>query len=383
MQKIRIGIVAGEASGDILGAMIMLALKDYFSQCKETLVLEFVGVAGERMQQAGANSLFSLEKLSVMGFSEVLCRARELLSLRRQIKTFFLDNPPDIYIGLDAPDFNLPIEKALKQAGILTVHVNSPTIWAWRKNRLFQIKQSVDLMLTLFPFEAQYYQQVSIPVKYIGHPLADILLVNPNHLNHAKKINAKKIIALLPGSRSGEIKHIGPVLLKAAWLFYQQHPDSVFLAPMLNPARYQQFEQQYQKLTPELPLILSLNSSHEIIAKSEVILLASGTATLEAMLLNKPMVVVYKCASVSYLLAKCLIKTPFIALPNILAGQALVPELIQTKATPKAIVDALEQYFLFPEKQLILQQHFSSIAETLRCQAAQTAAQAIAELLTV
>jgi len=240
-----IGMVAGEASGDLLGAAIIHEL------CRIFPDVEITGVAGPKMLEAGTSTLFPLEKLSVMGFTEVLSRARELLQLRAKIKNYFLNHPPDVYIGIDAPDFNLPIEKKLKESGIRTIHCNSPTIWAWRKHRIHNIGRSVDLMLTLFPFEAKYYEAENIPVKYIGHPLADMITASSFP---RKRESSKKTIALLPGSRSGEIKYIGPVLLKAAELIHQKYPDISFVAPMINQARYKQFEQQYKIISPNLPL---------------------------------------------------------------------------------------------------------------------------------
>ncbi len=389
---LRIGVVAGEASGDLLGAAIIRELHHIFPDA------EIIGVAGPKMLEAGASTLFSLDKLSVMGFTEVLLRARELLQLRTHVKNYFLNNPPDVYIGIDAPDFNLPIEKALKSAKIKTIHCNSPTIWAWRKNRIHNIGRSVDLMLTLFPFEAKYYEAENIPVKYIGHPLADMIPMDFSPLPFmgdgvrrtgedllalAGEGGAKRPmrVALLPGSRGGEIKYIGPILLKSAELLHQKYPDISFVSPMINQARYTQFEQQFKAISPNLPLKLILGQSRETMAASDIVILASGTATLEAMLLNRPMVVVYKSSFISYWIVKTLINIKQVSLPNILADKILVPELMQDKATPENIANSIENYLLHPEKINHLQAEFTAIHQTLQCDAAKKAAEAIAAVI--
>jgi lipid-A-disaccharide synthase len=373
----RIGIVAGEASGDLLGSELIIALKHYYPDA------EFIGVAGSKMLNAGAKTLFELDKLSVMGFSEVLVRLKELITLRRMVKDFFLQQPPDVYIGIDSPDFNLPIETALKKAGIKTVHCNSPTIWAWRKKRMIKIKHAVDLMLTLFPFEAKYYEEQHVPVKYIGHPLADVIPLETNTLLAKKQLQLphKNIIALLPGSRRGEIKHNGPVLLKAAKLYMNHHPGSVFISPMINRARCLQFEQQWKSYCPELPLRLYDGKSHEVMAAADIIVLTSGTATLEAMLFKKPMVVIYRASWFSAWMAKQLVKIKYFSLPNILANAALVPEFFQDQATPENIFTALINYEQDSEKINQLKHQFDALHLQLRCHASEKAALAIRELL--
>jgi lipid-A-disaccharide synthase len=373
----RIGIVAGEASGDLLGSELIIALRHYYPDA------EFIGVAGSKMLNVGAKSLFELDKLSVMGFSEVVVRLKELLTLRAMVKNFFLQHHPDIYIGVDSPDFNLPIETALKKAGIKTVHCNSPTIWAWRKKRIIKIKHAVDLMLTLFPFESKYYEEQHIPVRYIGHPLADVIPLASNVLlaREQLQLTHKKIIALLPGSRQGEIKHNGPVLLQAAKLYSTRYPESVFISPMINRTRYLQFQQQWQSHCPELPLHLYEGKSHEVMAAADIIALTSGTATLEAMLCKKPMVVIYRASWFSAWVAKQLVKINYFSLPNILANAALVPEFFQQQATPENICAALIDYEQHPEKINQLKDQFDVLHQQLRCQASEKAAAAIREIL--
>ena len=366
--SIRIGIVAGEPSGDLLGAEIVHALRAFFPDAT------FEGVGGPKMIQAGVTSLFPMEKLSVMGFTEVLMRVPELLRLRKSVKDYFLQNPPDIYIGVDSPDFNLPIEAALKKKHIKTAHCNSPTIWAWREKRILKIKKAVDLMLVLFPFEKKYYDEAGIQAVYIGHVLADHIPVE------TKAFPSKKTVALLPGSRKGELKYIGPTLLKAAKILFKKYPDMVFLSPMANQARYDQFLAQYQKLAPELPLTITVGNTREVMEASSVIALASGTATLEGMLVKRPMVVLYQGSHISYWIAKNLVKIKQVSLPNILSGEKLIPEFIQYEAKPEKIASSVEYYFEHPERVKELQQRFTEIHRTLKCGAAESAARAISDL---
>lgn len=368
---VKIGIVAGEPSGDLLGAEIIQAL----IKLNPDRNLEFIGVGGPHMLQAGMKTLFPMEKLSVMGFTEVLMRARELLSLRKTIKNYFLNNKPDIYIGIDSPDFNLPIEAILKKNIIKTVHCNSPTIWAWREKRILKIKKAVDLMLLLFPFEKRYYDQAGIKSEYIGHILADKIAVEP------QPFPAQKTIALLPGSRKGEIKYIGPTLLKAAKIIFKKYPKIQFLSPMANKLRAEQFEAQYQKLAPELPLRISIGNTREVMENSSMVALASGTATLEGLLTKRPMVVLYQGSSISYWIARGLIKIPYVSLPNILSGEKIIPEFIQYAATPENIAKSLEEYLNHPEKTEALQQKFIAIHKTLKQNSAERAAECISELI--
>jgi lipid-A-disaccharide synthase len=367
--SLSIGIVAGEPSGDILGAEIILALRKRYPDA------EFVGVGGPKMIQAGIKTLFPLEKLSVMGFTEVLMRLPELLRLRKFIKKYFLKNPPDVYVGIDAPDFNLPIETFLKKNNIKTAHVNSPTIWAWREKRILKIKKAVDLMLVLFPFEVKYYEKENIRVKYIGHVLADLIPLDP------KPFPSHKNIALLPGSRAGEISYMGPTLLKAAKIIFKKYPDVKFLSPMANQDRFKQFEKQYKKIAPELSLEITLGNTREIMEASSVVALSSGTATLEALLVNRPMVVLYQGSNLSYYIAKSLIKIKQVSLPNILSGENLVPELIQHNATPENIASHMDYYLNNPNKVSELQAKFTEIHKVLKCGSAERAAKAISELI--
>jgi len=378
MKPLRIGMIAGEASGDLLGAGLIKALKEINSQ------VSIAGIAGPQMLAAGATTLFPMEKLSVMGFSEVVLRLRELLSLRKQVQEYFLKNPPDIFVGIDAPDFNLPIELVLKQAGILTVHCNSPTIWAWRYKRIFKIGRAINLMLTLFPFEARYYEEVKIPVRYIGHPLADLIPLQSDQKAARQVLQLPleaRIVALLPGSRFGEIKYIGPVLLQAAQRCLEKYPDLIFISPMINAERAAQFRQQWQMLAPQLPLMIIDGQSRIAMTAADVITLASGTATLEALLIKRPMVVTYRSSMFSFFIAKQLIKIKQYSLPNILAGEELVPEFIQQQATAENIAQATLAYFDNTEKVAVLVRRFTDIHLQLRCNANNRAAEAMMKLL--
>jgi lipid-A-disaccharide synthase len=378
MTALRIGMIAGEASGDLLGAGLIHALR----KIHPDITVE--GIAGSQMQAAGATSLFPMEKLSVIGFSEVLLRVRELLSMRTQTKKHFLNNPPDIFIGIDAPDFNLPIELALKKANILTVQYNSPTIWAWRYKRIFKMVKAVNLMLCLFPFEAPYYEAVQIPVRYIGHPLADLIPLQPDQAAARKLLNLPidaKIIALLPGSRFGEIKYLGPVLLRAAQLCLAQKNDLIFISPMINAERKKQFELFWKTISPNLPLTIFEGQSRTVMAAADVIALASGTATLEAMLLKKPMVVAYKGSAFSYFIAKHLVKIKQFSLPNILAGEKLVPEFLQHTATAENICHAVMNYFNDLNNTAALIKRFAEIHLQLKCNANERAAEAVIKLI--
>lgn len=291
MQPLRIGIVAGETSGDILGAGLIRALKQRYPQA------EFEGIAGELMLAEGCRALYPLERLSVMGLVEVLGRLPELLRARKRLIQHFIDNPPDVFIGIDAPDFTLGMERALKAAGIPTVHYVSPSVWAWKRKRIFKIKQSTDLLLTLFPFEAEVYKPTGQNLRFVGHPLADVIPAQLDMQAVQRQFRpeaTRELVALLPGSRGSEIKYLArPFLETARWL-QQQRPDIAFILPAANRRRYEQLEQLINTEFADLQLTLVLQQSREVMAAADAILIASGTATLEACLLQKPMVVAYR-----------------------------------------------------------------------------------------
>ncbi len=373
-----IAIVAGEASGDNLAAGLVAELEKHYPDSK------IYGIAGPRMIEAGCEELYSINELSVMGIVEVLKKLPSILKLRKHLIKHLLTHPPDIYIGVDAPDFNLPIEAKLKKHRIKTVHYNSPTVWAWRQNRLKKIARSTDLMLTLFPFEATFYEQHQIPVRYVGHSLADEIPVEIDTQAARAQLNLdpnKHYLAILPGSRAGELEQMGPVFLQTAQWCQQRMPQLAFISPMINQARQQQFNDLIQTYAPGLPITLFQGQAREVMSAADAVLLTAGTATLEAMLCKKAMVVAYRTSKINYQIGKRMIKVDHIALPNLLSEQTLAPEFIQDQVTVEnlgsAILERLQNYDLRNN----IQTHYSELHEQLRCDASKTAAQAIHELI--
>ncbi len=378
MQKqIRIGMVVGEASGDILGAGLMAALRNRYPEAI------FEGIGGERMISAGFDSHFPQERLAVMGLVEPLKRLPELLRMRKQVVQHFIDHPPDVFIGIDSPDFNLTIEQRLKQQGIKTVHYVSPSVWAWRQKRIVKIAKSVDLMLTLLPFEAEFYREHQVPVCFVGHPLADDIAMETDQLSAREhlQLDAKQpLIALMPGSRGGEVKLLGPLFWQAAHWCLQRRPELNFVVPAANAQRREQIEAQLQAIEP-LPITVVDGQSHEVMAAADAVLMASGTTTLEAMLLKRPMVVAYRLAWLSFAIISRLVKSPFFSLPNLLAGKSLVPEILQKQVTPGRLGQELLTYFDNPEQTQQLQNAFVELHQSIRCNASEKAAEAVAQLI--
>lgn len=370
--------MAGEASGDLLGAKLIQALKE---RCPD---LQVEGLGGPAMIAAGCDSLFDIERLAVMGFIEPLMRLPDLFKLRRDLYQHFTTNKPDIFIGIDAPDFNLGLELKLRQEGIPVVHYVSPSVWAWRQNRIHKIAKAVDLMLTLLPFEAKFYEQHQVPVKYVGHPLADQIPLNPDKMAARRALcldeNAT-YIALLPGSRRQEINYMAEPFLLAAKKAWEKNPNLRFLTSHVNEQRYQEFYDYYKQLTPDLPLQFFTRRSQDVMAAADVVVVTSGTATLETMLYKKPMIIAYRMSWFTYQLAKLLVKTPFAGLPNLLANELLVPELIQDAATPDAIATHILDYLDHPEKVTALQQKFLTLHEKLRANSASVIADAVLSVI--
>lgn len=338
-KALRIGIVVGEKSGDILGAGLIQALQ------KLSPDIEFVGIAGPAMQALGCRSLAPVERLSVMGFVEPLGRLPELLSIKKRVQDHFLQDPPAVFIGIDAPDFNLSIESVLRKAGIKTVHYVSPSVWAYRAKRIHKIKLAVDLMLTLFPFETSIYRQHGIAVKCVGHPLADTIDFQDRKLERRRQLQLAddaRVVALMPGSRSGEVKRLGLVFLAAAVESLQYNSRLQFIIPCSSPDTRLQITGQLKQLGifsgEQFQLV---DDSHAAISAADLVVLASGTATLETLLLRRPMIVCYKLAALTYAIASRMVKIPFIALPNLLAGEQLVPEYIQHNVTVPRVRDEI------------------------------------------
>jgi len=376
-RPLRIGMVAGEMSGDLLGAGLIKAIKKTHPNAV------FEGIGGDKMIAEGFDSLADQERLAVMGFVAPLKRLPELLGIRKRIVNRFLSDPPDVFIGIDSTGFNIPIEKKFKDAGIKSVHYVSPQIWAWRRGRVHKIAKSVNLMLTLFPFEAEFYRDHNVPVTFVGHTLADSIPLEPDKSAARRQLNIdpdKKIIALLPGSRKSEVELLGEEFLAAAKFCLSKIPELSFIIPAANQQRYAQIERQLKNF-PDLPVTLLLAQSHQTMLAADLVLMASGTTTLEAMLLKKPMVVAYKFPALSYAIYSRLLKIPHIALPNILAGRELVPEIVQDKISPRSLGEALLNYFEKPEITAQLQQEYLKIHKTLKCNASERAAEAVLQLI--
>lgn len=369
----RIGIVVGEASGDILGAGLMAALRRRYPDAV------FEGIGGERMLAAGFNSFFPQDRLAVMGLVEPLKRLPELLRIRKHLIRHFTDNPPDVFIGIDSPDFNLTIEEKLKAQGIKTVHYVSPSVWAWRQKRVLKIRDGCDLMLTLFPFEAKFYDAHQVAVRFVGHPLADAIPLSADREAARALLNLpvdEHIVALMPGSRGGEVARLGSLFLDAAERLRSLRPGIRFVMPCASPERRTQLEQMLAGR--DLPLTLIDGRSHEALAACDAVLIASGTATLEALLYKRPMVVAYRVAPMTFSILKRMVKSSYVSLPNLLAQRLLVPELLQDAATPEAMAQLLSPLLEHGEVQT---EGFDEIHRTLRRDASSQAADAVLELI--
>lgn len=343
--------------------------------------VDFVGVGGPLMEAEGLTSIVPMEDLAVMGIAEVVGRLPTLLRHRKLIVETLLSQHPAAFIGIDAPDFNLPIAKRLKAQGIPTIHYVSPSVWAWRQGRIKGIKESVDHVLCLLPFEKRFYDEHELAATFVGHPLADTIPLQSDKAEARTELGLAEEfwIALLPGSRSGEIAKLGPVFLAAARKFYQRHPHARFICPMISAARAEQFRVLQAKLAPELPLTLIEGQSRSVMAAADGLLLTSGTVTLEAMLIKRPMVVAYRFNWLSYQLIKRLFKAKFFSLPNLLADAALVPELVQHEVTPEALVNALEEQLVAANSGHLIER-FSELHKCLQRDADAVSAEVALEL---
>ena len=375
---LHVGIVAGEASGDNLAAGLIQAIR------KKVPDAVFEGIAGPRMQEAGCVSLYPMAELAVMGLVEVLKHLPRLISIRRGLKRHFLDKPPDIFIGVDAPDFNLGLEKSLKQSGIRTLHYVSPSVWAWRKYRVRKIAASVDCMLTLFPFEERFYVEQQVPARCVGHPLADLIVddVSPAQARRQIKLEHKgPVVALLPGSRVGEIKRMAADFLNAAVWCYQRRDDLHFVVPLANYECQLAFEEVLSTIETRLPLTLLVGQGLQSMAAANAVMLASGTASLECMLLKRPMVVAYRLSPVTYQLARMLVNSRYFSLPNLLADRPLVKELIQGEVSPESLGREILALIEDPQRAQELAGIFSAIHAELRRDANRVAAETVLELV--
>lgn len=365
-RKLKIGIVVGEVSGDTLGAKLIRRFRE------QGIDAEFEGIGGPQMIAEGFKSYYPMDILSVMGIVEVLKDIKKLFAVRDGLVETWTKDPVDIFIGIDAPDFNLRLSKTIKQKQlpIKTVQYVSPSVWAWRQGRIHGIKASIDLVLCLFPFEKAFFKQWDVPAAFVGHPLASQLPLENPILEAQTELGLdpdQKYIALLPGSRRGEIERLGPLVLDAANILHHKYPDYTFLIPAINDARKQQIESLLATYPESLKTQIRLmeNTSAEskigrqVMNASNIIALASGTATLEAMLLHRPMVTFYKLHWLTYRIAKLLVKIPYFSLPNIIAGKKVIQELIQSAATPENLVAEIEKLMDIEAAQIQVMQHIT------------------------
>lgn len=338
LRPLKVGIVAGEASGDILAAGLIKQLKKRYPNAI------FEGIAGPKMQAQGCQSLFDMEELSVMGLVEVLSRIRRLLFVRKSMLNHFIANPPDVFIGVDAPDFNLGLELKLKKQGIKTVQYVSPTVWAWREKRIFKIAKATNLVLSIFPFEKQVYDKHQIPCEFVGHTMADDIAIKPDKQKARQALKLREnevVLAVLPGSRKREVETLLDVFIQSCLLLKSDIKELKVLIPVVNRQRKQQVDDYIQTYKPDLSIQVVIGHAREVMIASDAVLLASGTATLEAMLCKKNMVTAYKLSGLTYQMMKWLYKAKYFALPNVLADEKLIPELLQDDVTPETISELL------------------------------------------
>ncbi|MDR1708637.1 MAG: lipid-A-disaccharide synthase [Candidatus Accumulibacter sp.] len=378
-RSLRIAMVAGEASGDLLAAHLIEALR---AKIPDAL---FFGIGGPKMIAQGFDAWYPLESLAVRGYVEVLRHFREIAGIRKELKRRLLAGPPDAFIGVDAPDFNLALEGALKRSGVPAIHYVSPSIWAWRRNRIHKIGASVSRILALFPCEPALYEQAGIPVTYVGHPLADLLPVEDMRDKARESLGLppnQTVIALLPGSLQAEVKHMAEPFIGAAQLIHRRLPEAVFVAPMVTRETRRLFEEAlYRSGAGELPIRLLFGHAQEAMAASDAVLATSGTVTLEAALLKRPMVIAYKLAPLTYQLVRRMYRLPYFGLPNILAGRFVVPEFLQNGATPENLADALLKLLADADARANIAETFREIHLRLRQNTAEKAADAVLAML--
>jgi len=372
-------MVAGEASGDLLGAHLIAALKARRPE------LSFAGIGGPRMIEQGFESLFPMERLAVRGYAEVLGHYREIMAMRGKLAERLLAERPALFIGIDSSDFNLALERRLKEAGIPAVQYVSPSVWAWRGWRIRRIARSVTHLLALFPFEPAIYAKAGVPVTYVGHPLADVIPLETDKNDARVQLRVppgSRVVALLPGSRRSELHYMADLFVQTARRMLQDAPDVHFVCPTASRATRELFEAAlHRHRATELPLTLLFGHSHEALAAADVALVASGTATLETALIKTPMVITYRQSPVTWALMRWMLYLPYIGLPNILAGEAIVPEFIQDRAIPGRLSEALLALLQDPVAQLRQTERFRAIHLALRQNAAEKAADAVLGVL--
>jgi lipid-A-disaccharide synthase len=374
--ELTIAIIAGEHSGDILGADLIEALRQRHPNA------HFYGIGGPRMQALGFNALFDMEELAVMGIVEVLGRLPRLLKVKREIVAAFLRDKPDIFIGIDAPDFNLPVELALKQAGIKTVHYVSPSVWAWRHKRIFKIANATDLVLSLLPFEKAFYDKYQVPCTFVGHTMADTMPLDVNKAEQKLVLGLDPntpVMAVMPGSRSNEIKLLAPDFLLAAAKLQQQQPQLQLITNMVTEQKAAQFAVIKQQVAPDLPVTVFIGQARQVLLAADATFITSGTATLEAMLAKCLMVVAYRANWLTYQIGRRLVKLAHFSLPNLLAGRAMVPELLQHQVSADALVAAMAPLLQTDNSRLLAE--YRTIHQQIKCGASARAAEAILEVV--
>lgn len=378
-RPVTVGIVAGEASGDQLGARLIQALRRRIPEAR------FQGIGGTEMTAAGCKSLFPMERLSVLGLTEILGRYLDLRRCQKQLITHFLANPPDIFIGVDSPGFNLGIEERLRAAGIPTVHYVSPQIWAWRTWRVHKIRRAVNRILVLFPMEKAFYAKHDVEASFVGHPLADEIRADDDPRPHRDRLKLDAdlpTVALLPGSRVSEVKALAPVMIATARWLQQRYPRIQFVVPFVNRRTRLVFEAAIkQQEAWDLPIVRFHGHSRDAMAAADVVLLASGTATLESMLLKRLMVVTYRVSPISYWLMRLFAHVRLVAMPNHLAGRHLVPELLQAEATAENLGRTVARYLQRPLYARESLRVFEEIGARLRCNASERAAEEVVAVL--
>ncbi|HCG1784873.1 TPA: lipid-A-disaccharide synthase [Vibrio cholerae] len=375
-RPLRIGIVVGELSGDTLCEGFIKAIRARYPDA------EFVGIGGPKMNALGCQSLFDMEELAVMGLVEVLGRLPRLLKVKAELVKYFTANPPDVFVGIDAPDFNLRLELSLKQAGIKTVHYVSPSVWAWRQNRIHGIAAATHLVLAFLPFEKAFYDKFNVPCEFIGHTLADSIPLASDKLAARQLLGLdeqRRWLAVLPGSRGSEMKMLAEPFIATCQKLQARYPDLGFVVALVNAKRRAQFEQAWQQVAPELNFVLVDDTARNVITAADAVMLASGTVALECMLLKRPMVVGYRVNAFTAFLAKRLLKTPYVSLPNILAGEELVKELLQDHCTVDNLYHEVSR--LLESDNQALMDKFTEMHQWIRKDADQQAAQAVLHLI--
>lgn len=372
-----IAIVAGETSGDILGAGLIRALRRYYPAAR------FIGVCGPLMEAEGGESLFPMESLAVMGITEILPKLPELFRLRRELVAHILAAKPAVCITIDSPDFTLGVAKQVHAQGVRTVHYVSPSVWAWRQGRMKTIQASIDHMLALLPFEETIYREAGVPVTFVGHPLADEIPLQADKAQARGTLGiaqSGKVLGVLPGSRGGEVRRLLPDFLAAVALLQRTYPDLTVVIPAANPLRKEEILAGINDANL-VNVYVTDGASRTVMAAADVLMMASGTATLEGALFKKPMVVGYRLGAVTYFIVSLLIKLPYVALPNLLCDKEMVPELIQTALTPEALAQAVSAWWEQPERAAALADRFQALHEQLRRGANQRAAEAVCQVI--